>query len=138
MNELSANGCGCGCGCTSQQIGQHTNALCQRCAADDGRAIVMLTESPSTGYVWRTEELPAGVSIIADHYLVADPDRRAVGGTGRHLFVLAGAPGDSVEITWRLGRPWMAEPLEWLVTEVTFGAHSLESTHVRRVERPAA
>ena len=125
MKQLTTAGCSCKCGCAAQLIGEHTDALCRSCAASNGMAIVALAESPSTGYIWRSEELPSGVTILSDHYLVADPARERIGGVGRHLFILTGPAGSSAEVTWQLGRPWMKESWEWLVTEVSFGDHSL-------------
>lgn len=123
MSQASSSACGCCCGCSVQIVGEHYGTLCASCTARAGTALVSLAESPSTGYRWRLSDLPDGVQQIADTYLVADPDRKRIGGTGRHLFALTGPAGGTQQISFCLGRPWLREPDEWLVLDVLFEEH---------------
>jgi predicted secreted protein len=68
--------------------------------------VARLDENRTTGYRWRADDLPAGVTLVDDGFEAPSPGRPGQGGV--HTFRLRPTvPGDH-RVTLALGRSWGA------------------------------
>ncbi len=67
--------------------------------------VLAVPENPGTGYTWQMEELPAGASVLEEHY--EQPGDAGIGAQTRHVFVLD--PGAGGVVRLRHGRPWLGD-----------------------------
>jgi predicted secreted protein len=76
--------------------------------AQEGDVLVVeVPEIPSSGYLWRTANVPNIFNLVRDEYrpLVSD----ALGGEGMHRFIFQVLGAGHQPIRLELGRPWQPE-----------------------------
>jgi predicted secreted protein len=99
------------------QASEQTVAL-----APGGRAMVELSENPSTGYVWRFDvqrSKNAAIVKIADQgFSRAPSDRPPIGAPSRHRWSLEGLSAGHAELIFVNLRPWEDRPVREHVVAV--------------------
>jgi len=79
--------------------------------ATPGVVEIELPESPTTGFLWRLVDPPAGVREI-DREFRSQADDQLAGGSGMRAFCIeVPAPGH-YELEFQLKRPWEEQPRE--------------------------
>jgi predicted secreted protein len=76
-----------------------------------GELEVELPETPTTGYQWSVEQVPAGVEEVSQRFESREPPPVA-GGTGRRSFRLRVPVPGRYELAFVLRRPWEASGIE--------------------------
>jgi Zn-dependent peptidase ImmA (M78 family)/predicted secreted protein len=74
----------------------------------EGDAVVVeVPETPSSGYVWQTADLPEGLALVRDEY--RGQEGQVLGGRGRHRFIFrVDTPGRS-SLRLEMRRPWQPQ-----------------------------
>ena len=75
-------------------------------------ALVLLPESPSTGYRWHLDAHPPGVSVKGALFQEVGVGHRSLGAAGTRAFLLESDHREPVDVVFVLRRPWEQAPLE--------------------------
>jgi predicted secreted protein len=81
-------------------------------------ALVLLPESPSTGYRWHLEAPPVGVSVTASLFQEVGVGGRSAGAAGTRAFLLDSTYQEPVSVVFVLRRPWEDQAVERRVITV--------------------
>jgi predicted secreted protein len=79
--------------------------------AKPGVVEIELPESPTTGFVWRLVDPPAGVREI-DREFRSQADDQVAGGSGVRVFCVEVLAPAHYELMFELKRPWEEQPRE--------------------------